>query len=234
MKKIALGLSLLSALVSATALSAPTANIKVTGDIKPPTCTVNGLAQNDVIFDFGQISPSLIPQSTNYQYPSSFVKNSVTISCDSDTYLTFQSSDTYDNGQLSADQYNSGWFYFVNKSDIKQTVGATAFIWEDTFVDGKSSFISRANDVPITGTGTTYNNALYKGATNGWTSSQQTSVDLEKLDLVYGKIFQVSFRSGGTIKSFILSKDALAANGVTPDQGVDFIGEAVLTFNFGV
>ncbi len=68
-----------AALLCSSAFSAPIGNLKVAGDIKPPTCTVNGATQSDVIFDYGRISPSLIPVSSVYQYPANLATNTVTI-----------------------------------------------------------------------------------------------------------------------------------------------------------
>ncbi len=99
-------------------------------------------------------------------------------------------------------------------------------------VDGKPAFISRANDVAITGK--SYNNVLYKGPTNGWTSEQQTGVDKNALALIPGEIFQANFRHGNSNGTFILSKDELSKKGIDLSNGLDFMGEAVLTFNFGV
>ncbi|HCT2706971.1 TPA: DUF1120 domain-containing protein, partial [Proteus mirabilis] len=209
----------------------PVANLKINGDIKPPTCTVNGATQRDVIFDYGVISPTLIPQSTVYSYSDIGVQNTVTIECDAKTYLTFTASDTYADTELSVNN-TSGWFHLVDKANPETAVGAAFFAWDNVTVDSKPAYISRANDVSITGT--SYNNALYKGPTNGWTSEKQTSVDKNALALISGEIFQASFRQGMTMSTFILSRDELSKKGIDLSNGLDFMGEAVLTFNFGV
>ncbi|HCT9100856.1 TPA: DUF1120 domain-containing protein, partial [Proteus mirabilis] len=209
----------------------PVANLKINGDIKPPTCTVNGATQRDVIFDYGVISPTLIPQSTVYSYSDIGVQNTVTIECDAKTYLTFTASDTYADTELSVNN-TSGWFHLVDKANPETAVGAAFFAWDNVTVDSKPAYISRANDVSITGT--SYNNALYKGPTNGWTSEKQTSVDKNALTLISGEIFQASFRQGMTMSTFILSRDELSKKGIDLSNGLDFMGEAVLTFNFGV
>ncbi|HBH6860737.1 TPA: DUF1120 domain-containing protein, partial [Proteus mirabilis] len=209
----------------------PVANLKINGDIKPPTCTINGATQSDVIFDYGVISPTLIPQSTVYSYSDIGVQNTVTIECDAKTYLTFTASDTYADTELSVNN-TSGWFHLVDKANPETAVGAAFFAWDNVTVDSKPAYISRANDVSITGT--SYNNALYKGPTNGWTSEKQTSVDKNALTLISGEIFQASFRQGLTMSTFILSRDELSKKGIDLSNGLDFMGEAVLTFNFGV
>ncbi|WP_432652851.1 fimbrial protein [Providencia rettgeri] len=234
-------LSILTAMSAAflcnTAFTAPVGNLKVAGEIKPPTCTVNGATQSDIIFDYGRISPSLIPTSSVYRYPASLATNTVVIECDANTYLTFVATDTYQNTELNVSE-NTGntWFHLVDKLNADKALGATFFVWDNVSVDGSTAYISRANDVAITGA-TNYRNALYSGTTNGWTSEQQTGVNKAELKLVAGKVFETSFRQGQdttTNQTFILSKNQLTQRGIDIANGVDFIGEAVLTFNFGV
>ena len=231
MKKVLLSLTMLAIISTPVLAKSPVANLKINGDIKPPTCTVNGATQRDVIFDYGVISPTLIPQSTVYSYSDIGVQNTVTIECDAKTYLTFTASDTYADTELSVNN-TSGWFHLVDKANPETAVGAAFFAWDNVTVDSKPAYISRANDVSITGT--SYNNALYKGPTNGWTSEKQTSVDKNALALISGEIFQASFRQGMTMSTFILSRDELSKKGIDLSNGLDFMGEAVLTFNFGV
>ncbi len=234
MKKVLLSLAMLSVISTPVLAKAPVANLKINGDIKPPTCTINGATQSDVIFDYGVISPTLIPQSTIYSYPASIAQNTVTIECDAKTYLTFVASDTYADTELSVNN-TSGWFHLVDKANPETAVGAAFFAWDNVTVDSKPAYISRANDVSITGT--SYNNALYKGPTNGWTSEKQTSVDKNALTLISGKIFQSNFRQGtesSSNQTFILSRNELSKKGIDLSNGLDFMGEAVLTFNFGV
>ncbi|HGM9711049.1 TPA: DUF1120 domain-containing protein [Proteus mirabilis] len=231
MKKLLLSLTMLAIISTPVLAKSPVANLKINGDIKPPTCTINGATQRDVIFDYGVISPTLIPQSTVYSYSDIGVQNTVTIECDAKTYLTFTASDTYADTELSVNN-TSGWFHLVDKANPETAVGAAFFAWDNVTVDSKPAYISRANDVSITGT--SYNNALYKGPTNGWTSEKQTSVDKNALALISGEIFQASFRQGMTMSTFILSRDELSKKGINLSNGLDFMGEAVLTFNFGV
>ena len=231
MKKVLLSLAMLSVISTPVLAKTPVANLKINGDIKPPTCTVHGATQSDVIFDYGVISPTLIPQSKNYEYPLATGKNTVTVECDAKTYLTFVASDTYDSAELANNTLAQ--FHLVDKENPETAVGAASFLWEDVTVDSKPAYISRANDVTITETN--YYNVLYKGATNGWTSEQQKgNVSKESLALIPGEVFQAVFKDVYKIPSFLLSKDALNKKGIDLSNGLDFIGEAVFTFNFGV
>ncbi|MEX9732483.1 DUF1120 domain-containing protein [Proteus mirabilis] len=231
MKKVLLSLAMLSVISTPVLAKAPVANLKINGDIKPPTCTINGATQSDVIFDYGVISPTLIPQSTVYSYSDIGVQNTVTIECDAKTYLTFTASDTYADTELSVNN-TSGWFHLVDKANPETAVGAAFFAWDNVTVDSKPAYISRANDVAITGD--SFNNVLYKGATNGWTSEKQSGVNKNSLKLISGEIFQSNFRQGMTQNTFILSRDELSKKGIDLSNGLDFMGEAVLTFNFGI
>ena len=153
------------------------------------------------------------------------------IECDAKTYLTFVASDTYDSAELANNTLAQ--FHLVDKENPETAVGAASFLWEDVTVDSKPAYISRANDVTITETN--YYNVLYKGATNGWTSEQQKgNVSKESLALIPGEVFQAVFKDVYKIPSFLLSKDALNKKGIDLSNGLDFMGEAVLTFNFGV
>ncbi|EMC9359449.1 type 1 fimbrial protein [Proteus mirabilis] len=234
MKKLLLSLTMLAIISTPVLAKSPVANLKINGDIKPPTCTINGATQSDVIFDYGVISPTLIPQSTIYSYPASIAQNTVTIECDAKTYLTFVASDTYADTELSVNN-TSGWFHLVDKANPEIAVGASYFVWDNVIVDGKPAYISRATDVAITGND--FYNVLYKGPTNGWTSKKQSDTNKNSLDLIAGKVFQSNFRQGiesSSNQTFILSRDELSKKGIDLSNGLDFMGEAVLTFNFGV
>ncbi len=153
MKKTLLSLVMLTVISTPVLAKTPIANLKINGDIKPPTCTINGATQSDVIFDLGKISPSLIPKSSNYIYPHNTTSTNVTIECDANTYLTFKATDTYVNSQLDLDQTSktkaSGIFHLVNKDQVDTSVGGILFVWYNVTVDGKPAFISRANDATV-------------------------------------------------------------------------------------
>lgn len=236
MKKTLLSLVMLTVISTPVLAKTPIANLKINGDIKPPTCTVNGATQSDVIFNLGKISPSLIPKSSNYIYPHDITFSNVTIECDAKTYLTFKATDTYVDTPLELEGNNqtkaSGIFHLVNKDQVDTSVGGILFIWYNVTVDGKPSFISRANDATV---GFSDDKAvMVKDVTNGWTAKQQENVNKNNLDLISGQVFSANFKPGKASSAFLLSKDSLDKKGVDISSGLDFIGEAVLTFNFGV
>ncbi|EMI5493088.1 fimbrial protein [Providencia stuartii] len=234
MKKIALGLSLLGALVSNAALSTPTANIKVIGDIKPPTCNVNG-GDNDLVFDLGKISPSLIPKTGLYALPE--ISKPLNVSCDAATYLTFTMSDTYPItdfiNQLSS-QRKDITYGLVDAATGKE-VGGISFTIKDITVDGQPSFMSATQ-----GSSWTVASAsnLSKNRVAGWTKTAQNSsvTSPSNLNLISGKQFGATIHTfaGEWSYSFIKGTDSLDAEGIDISNGLDFVGQAIMTFNFGV
>ncbi|HEJ9541987.1 TPA: type 1 fimbrial protein [Proteus mirabilis] len=87
MKKKFLYLALLTIVSSSSFAATPSAKLKINGDIKPPTCSING-GNQEILFDYGNISPSIIPESTNYALGSQYAD--IKISCDVDTFLNLQ------------------------------------------------------------------------------------------------------------------------------------------------
>lgn len=220
--------------LSSEVLSAPIANIKVLGDIKPPTCKINGVEQNDVVLNFGKISTSLIPLSNYYELKGDVARNKVTITCDAETYLTFIATDTYADSQafpsnVAAIQY----FHLVNMLDTNQTIGGAVINWDNVYVDGKPSYISRV-DVPEA----RRDDILYQNIINGFTAAKQSNIgsDAKNLNLISGKVFSAEFGDfdTSTYNSFIFSKNIMNGRKINFNDGIDYIGEAVISFSFGV
>ncbi|EMY0058286.1 fimbrial protein [Providencia rettgeri] len=229
-----------TSLFSVSALSAPVANLKVSGDIKPPTCTVNGEMLSDINFNHGSISPTVIPESS--EYALDFKSQKMVINCDASTYLTFKATNVYER-----DTYPSGFylsrestiFSLVDNKDIQKVIGGVAFNISQPKVDNVSVGFSRGNDGVDTNASFGGAYRLLKGATMGWTREVINNIDPSSMDLVPGKQFSAylivdSAVSSGIPNSYILSKKQLADTGVDLSEGVDFVGQAILTFNFGI
>ncbi|MCW2257592.1 type 1 fimbria pilin [Providencia alcalifaciens] len=242
MKKIFVLPSLVACLSTSALAAGPVANIQVTGDIKPPTCTVNG-GDNDLVYSFGNISPSVIPQNTTYNSLPS-LSNNLTVTCDADTFLTFKATDNYPNGYTPTPgmnvNYESALFNLVSAEDTTKTIGGIIFIYSNILVDGKTQFLSKADDAPYWN-GTWGGSFITIGATTGFTSIQQANVALSDLSLISGKefSFDISNRVGeymstGVGYTIIHSKTMLANNEVDITNGLDYLGQAILTFSFGV
>ena len=238
-KRSLLALSLVT--LSSTALSAPIANLKVTGDIKPPTCTVNG-GDNDLLYNFGNISPSVIPQDTTYNNLPS-LSNNLTVTCDAETFLTFKATDNYPNAFIQTPgmniNYRAHTFNLVDSSDTSKTIGGIAYEWKNVKVDGNQAYISRANDGDNDNGTWSSNIRLIKNATNGWTSEQQKYVNPSELELISGKNFEAALYNSvgvsyGVARTYIHSKSMLTDDGIDIANGVDYVGQTILTFNFGI
>lgn len=141
MKKQLFGLTLLSALVSSSALATGSvANLQVKGDIKPPTCIVNA-GDNDILFDYGRISPSVIPQSTNYQLP--IRTTTLEVVCDAQTFLTFTSTDNYTINSVET-SIQDEVFGLVDASDTTKEVGRVGYVIKDLSVDNEPAYLGRS------------------------------------------------------------------------------------------
>lgn len=101
-------------------------------------------------------------------------------------------------------------------------------------VDSQPAYISRANDSDDD-TSWNLDYILQKNVTTGWTSTQQMSVSPDELALLSGKTFiaDIETRSSNN-RTYLLSSEILIENGVDISGRVDFIGQAILTFKFGI
>ncbi len=235
-------LTLTLSAVAGSVAAAPVANLKINGDIKPPTCTVNGGDQADLIYNLGAVSPSVIPQSAGYNgLPS--VANTLTVDCDAATYLTFKATDNYQNPFVQAPEMNNNFkvhaFSLVDVNAPAKTVGGITYKWRNVSADGVTAYLSRANDGPNDDGKSVAAEQMVKNATNGWTMTQQKFVSPSALDLISGKEFSAELYneisiSYGWSHTYLLSKDELTKQGVDFSEGVDYTGNVLLTFNFGV
>ncbi len=217
-------------LVSPTVFANTSANINVLGEIKPPTCLINGASQSDVVFTLPTISPRFLKKSNNYDISNvEKIKKEITITCDAETYLTFKVSDTYPsmgNGLASYLYY----FSLVSSKETDKEVGAIMFGYEDMKVDSNEAYISTV--LPSTSTSTN-TNVLYKNTLAGWskTNNRITSDAALLPVLKSGRIFSFTLSN---ILTYIYPTDNLIATGIDLTSEVNYQGEAILTFNFGV
>ncbi|ELX8378476.1 type 1 fimbrial protein [Providencia vermicola] len=235
MNKLTKCITLFPLLVSGISYGDINANLKVNGDIKPPTCLVNGMEKTDIIYDMGKLSLDVIPVSDMYIFPSeSLVKNTVTVTCDATTYLTFMANDTYQSLNLPATPLKSsyGHIYFRFNVGEPQALGGVYFLLEDLEVDNKAVYARRlySNIKPTSGI---RDNTLTKDEYYGWANVAKETVDTSEFQesLVPGKVFSVSFKQGG---AFINSRTDLSKANINLNDGINYNAEAVVTFNFGI
>ncbi|MDM3592570.1 fimbrial protein [Proteus mirabilis] len=225
---------LLFTIASMILISMPTlaknmvADLKINGDIKPPTCTINA-GDNNIIIDYGVISPSLIPAEKNYALGTKSAN--ITISYDASNYLTLKVSDTYKTS--STDPAKISVFGLVNAKNTEQEIGGYIIDVIDIKVDNKRAYLGRVADKIWTGSSAT----IFKDTLIALTSEPQAQVDKNNLKLIAGKVFNAKIQIGAYNESryaYILSRKKLAQNNIDLTDGIDYIGEAVFTFNFGV
>ncbi|MDD9341580.1 MAG: fimbrial protein [Providencia heimbachae] len=215
-------------LVSPTVFANTSANINVLGEIKPPTCLINGASQSDIIFSLPTISPKFLLKSSSYDLSKlEKVKKEITVICDAETYLTFKTSDAYASTGSSMSQYPY-YFSLVSSKETEKSIGSILFSYTDIKVDSNKAYISA-----VLPSGNTNVMVLYKNALTGWSKSENdlaSNAELFKV-LKSGKVFAFSINNEAT---YIDSIDRLTASGIDLASEVNYQGEVVLTFNFGV
>lgn len=236
-------ISMAALTVPATSMAAPVANLKINGDITPPTCTVNGSEQADLVYDLGAVSPALIPEANAGYNDLPSISNTLTVVCDAATYLTFKATDTYPNEFILAPGMNSNYrahaFNLVDAAAPGKTVGGVSYRWKNVTADGQVVYLSRANDGDHDNGTWSTKDWIVKGATTGWTKSQQRYVDPAALDLIAAKEFSASISNSHNINygystTYLLPKAQLAEQGVDLTRPVNYTGNTLLTFNFGI
>ncbi|HHN8583828.1 TPA: fimbrial protein [Providencia rettgeri] len=206
-KKSLLVLSLIT--LSSTAFSAPVANLKVTGSITPPTCTVNGEEETDVLYQF-DITPGIFPASGNLILDAK--TQPIEVVCDATTYLTFDASDSRDGTALTTGNTNFGLGSY-GENELK--VGFFTITMQNATV--KADAEATAKTVGVLN-GSTYatTGVVDKTKKMGWGTAANTPTA--------GQIFAADFAVKPTINSEMKNTDG--------DAALD--GHAVLAFTFGL
>lgn len=209
LKKTLLALALTG--LSTAALSAPVANLKVTGSITPPTCTVSGQNEVDVNYDF-DISPGIFPTSGNLVLDAQV--QPIEVVCDATTYLTFDATDNRDGTALTESNTNFGLGTY-GEGETGTKVGIYTITMQNATV--KASTDVAATDVGVLN-GTTYSTTSIVDKTKrmGWATSAS--------DLAAGQIFAANFAVKPTINGEMKN--------TAGDAELD--GHAVLAFSFGL
>ena len=164
-KKTVIALSLVS-LSGAALAAAPVANLKVTGTITPPTCTIKGQNSVDIEYIF-DVSPGMFPVSGNLALEPK--TNSIEVICDAATYLTFSSTDNRASSVLTESVYNFGLGLF----DTDKKVGFYTINMKNATV--KQDSTSTAQSVGISN-GATYGTTMFADKTKklAWATAAST------------------------------------------------------------
>jgi hypothetical protein len=140
---------------------APTAELKVTGSLDVPGCTVT--SDHNGVYDFGTISPSLIKPGTATT-PLTPITQNWDINCSGSTYLTFK---VIDNEAASASAVSVLNFGLGNVNGTGK-IGYYQVIMSQPTVDGAASSVFASNDKTITSAATI--NAYSGAYSMGWSS----------------------------------------------------------------
>ncbi|MCB5306527.1 DUF1120 domain-containing protein [Yersinia massiliensis] len=215
MKKQLAWLAVLSSLiVGTTAVQAtvPTAELKVTGSLSVPSCTIN--VPDSGVYDLGAIGPSKIKPGTATTALPAISKNWV-INCDGMTYLNVK---PVDNRVGTASVVNSAYFGLGNVNGDGK-IGYYSLAMSNGMVDGKASNLF----ITDTGNFTASNASVGLNSDNsvsaGWAASSSTQAA--------GKVFSADF-----MVIPVLAGTAHMKGTITEETKID--GSTTMNFAFGI
>ncbi|MEY0081216.1 fimbrial protein [Providencia stuartii] len=208
-KKTLCALSLIS--VSYAAFSAPVANLKVTGSITPPTCTIDNQNEVDVEYKF-DTAPSMFPLSGNLTLTP--VSKKIEIVCDATTYLSFEAKDNRSDSPMTAADTNFGLGKFG--TDGSKNIGFYTINMKNATVKADSEDAGKQTGIR--------SGTLFSAAQALVKKTGKTAWAISSTQLASGQIFAADFEVTPT-----LSEDLKNSSG---DVSLD--GHAVLSFGFGI
>ncbi|MDW7803915.1 fimbrial protein [Providencia rettgeri] len=200
------------ALFSIPTLSAPVANLKVSGDIKPPTCIINGLDNPDIVFEFN-ISSSLLSSGENIQLNGK--TQEITVFCDARTYLSLRPVDNRAGSELTEGAYNFG---LGTHGDNNIKIGYYDIILNNGFYRQSPGSESISASFRKNLSNLTYPSfKLDKTAAASWIDASTNS------GLAAGQEFTADITVSPTINGSLKNEDSVLLD-----------GNAVLEFSFGL
>lgn len=213
MKKSIFTLSVLTTLLTAaTAVqaAAPTAELKVKGELTAPTCTV--AAPDNGTYDFGRISSTLIKAAATTAVTGK--AKTWSVSCDAETYLTFS---VVDNRAASVATTGNTYFGLGNVNGTGK-IGYYTAVMSDPKVDGVTSYLFTA--ASGASTFSVYNSVnITKGTNMGWASTTST--------LKSGRVFTSDITVNPTLAS-----SATMGGPITDTVNLD--GLMTMSFAYGL
>jgi hypothetical protein len=191
--------------------AAPTAELKVKGELDAPTCTVSIGADKSGVVDLGKISPTLIkPSAVTAITPNDVPLKAV---CSAETYLNFTIIDNRESS-VSAPGTQRFGLGLVNGNG---KLGYYEIAMGSAGVDGKTSSVFSSATGSFSPVSTV---KLTKGMRNGWSSGTSNQQALGK-----------EFTALLSVQPYLASS---ADMGGTINDKVTLDGSATLNFAFGI
>ena len=212
MKKTLFVLSVLSSLVIAADVAhadpAPTAELKVVGELSVPTCTVD--SADGGVYDIGKQSSNLIKPSAETGLNP--MTKTWTVTCDAATYMNFTPTD--------------------NRAGSKSNAAATSFGLGSVNGTGKIGyFVAKATKGMVDGVSTglfTSSAATFTSKSEAMlTSNQKTGWSTANNTQANGKVFVTDIEVTPVLAS------TTTMNGAITDA-TDIDGSVTLTFAYGI
>ncbi|MEQ4690857.1 type 1 fimbrial protein [Providencia manganoxydans] len=239
MKDFLSGVLISSLLIIPFASLANTVNLQVNGDIKAPTCNINGVTQTDIIYDMGRVNFNVIPQTDIYMFPvNSNVTNNITVTCDAATFVFFDVQDTYASSTLtkapsniSIEHYYSV-FHLVDEDNTASAIGGTFFRLKNMKVDNDDAYIAYIYDFTKSTSRLPYP-TLFSDGIYTWSIKRAEAIDMATLASFSkpGKEFSMDVVQDN---SYLLSREDLAKANIDTSKEIKYKGEAVLIFKIGL
>ncbi len=188
--------------------AAPTAELKVTGKLEVPGCTLT--VEDEGAYDFGTISPVMVKTGTAQTALTPLAKI-WNVACTGKTYLTYT---VIDNRAASASDVDTGRFGLGNINETGK-LGYYDVTMSKATVDEKASSVFSTNTKAITSSSSTF---IHTGYTMGWSSGTTLQAGQN-----FAALFQVQPVLAGTT----------TMNGpITDNANLD--GSLTMNFAFGL
>ncbi|CFR08563.1 DUF1120 domain-containing protein [Yersinia kristensenii] len=214
MKSLIIKSAILSSLLLGVAAhaAAPTAELKVKGNLGIPTCTIN--APDGGIYNVGEISSSQIKSGTAVTVLPSITKT-WTVTCDSVTYLSLNAIDNRKASVSDNTGIHNFGLGFVNGSG---KLGFYKTTMSNGTVDGVSSLLYFIDANNILQGGHTLE-TLTNNFRFGWSENATTAKA--------GKVFSADFTVIPTLAGSTTMGGAITEN-------INIDGSATMNFSFGI
>ncbi len=188
--------------------AAPTAELKVTGKLEVPGCTLT--VEDKGAYDLGTISPTMVQAGATHTALTPLAKT-WNVACTGKTYLTYQ---VIDNRAASSSTVNTANFGLGNVNETGK-LGYYKVLMSKATVDEKASSVFATNTKTIASVASVY---LGTAAIMGWSSGTTLQAGQN-----FAALFEVQPQLGGTT----------TMNGPISDNA-NLDGSLTMNFAFGL